>query len=266
MRNIVLRYSGSGWKGPPEGCPDKEFIEFDDQFRPILKPEYHSIMSPKDAVLAPPDRQAEDPMDFLDAYLRDMTGVLYTTRHFLTHGAEDGKKRPCWTCDKAGSRQRKKFQLKFKRQQDKHPRRVISKFGDHGTGDHAKITDFYQRGGVHGAKELYTHVDVRTECTFAFPVAKKDDEQTLKAINHIYGNHPRRRYYCDNAAPLTNAVFMAGLQVETSTPGISQTNGVAEANNKTILVGTRRLLCQAGLPACWWPYAAHRAIRYCAIL
>jgi len=46
------------------------------------------------------------------------------------------------------------------------------------------------------------------------------------------------------------------MNPEASLVGISQTNAIAEANNKTIISGTRKLLCQAGLPACWWTYAA----------
>ena len=46
------------------------------------------------------------------------------------------------------------------------------------------------------------------------------------------------------------------MNTELSLVGISQTNSIAEANNKSILSGTRKLLVQAGLPACWWTYAA----------
>ncbi len=72
----------------------------------------------------------------------------------------------------------------------------------------------------------------------------------------IRGGDPRRRYYSDNWRALRNAAEMAGLQHESCLPGIHQTNGIAESNSRTILSGTRRLLMQAGLPACWWPYAA----------
>ena len=86
-----------------------ELIQFDDQFRPILRPEFHYIRPPSAPILAPPDRAGANAMSSLDASLRNRTGVLYTTRHFLTHDAEDKAKRRCWTCEKAGPRQRKKF-------------------------------------------------------------------------------------------------------------------------------------------------------------
>ncbi len=203
--------------------------------------------------MAPTDKDVGH--DFLDMTLRDMRGVLHTTIHQLTHARDflDTSRMPCWTCTKVGSRQKKKFQAQFRKAADKHPKRLIQKFGDLGTGDHVAMTDFHGRGGVqgdvHSSGPAYQHPLRHTD-------VKKDDEQTLKAINHIYGNDPRRRYYSDNRRALRNAAEMAGMQHESCLPGIHQTNGIAESNNRSILSGTRRLLMQAGLPACWWPYAA----------
>ena len=76
MRHVVFRHSGMGWKGAADGCPDSEFIQFDDQFRPIIKPEFQDVRPPSAPVLAPPDRATADTVSLLDASLWDMMGVL----------------------------------------------------------------------------------------------------------------------------------------------------------------------------------------------
>ena len=118
------------------------------------------------------------------------------------------------------------------------------------------MSDLHGRGGVHGARSLYTHKDLITGRISAYPTSKQDDEQTLAAMRHLLGNLPRRSYYSDNQKCLMNAARMCGMTIENSLQGISQTNAIAEANNKTILSGIRKLLCQAGLPAVWWTFAA----------
>ncbi len=118
------------------------------------------------------------------------------------------------------------------------------------------MTDHSGNGGVHGSKELYTHLDLRTNIRYAIPTSKKDDEQTLRAIHQIYGNDPQRLYYSDNWKPLRNTAHLVGLQHEGCLPGVHETNCVAESDNRKILSGSRGLLMQVGLPACCWPYAA----------
>ena len=118
------------------------------------------------------------------------------------------------------------------------------------------MTDLIGRGGVHGARHLYTQVDVGLNRTDCVPTSKQDIPQTTAAMMHINGDHPRRNYYSDNQKCLNNGARFCNLNPEKSLVGISQTNAIAEANNKTIISGSRKLLCHAGLPACWWTYAA----------
>ena len=95
-----------------------------------------------------------------------MTGTFMTIRHLLTHEAGDltTAQMPCWTSEEAGARQikKQKCQDKFKKQQDLHPKRTVLRHGGQGTGDNMKVSDYFQRAGVHGAKELYTHTHVST--------------------------------------------------------------------------------------------------------
>ena len=39
-------------------------------------------------------------------------------------------------------------------------------------------------------------------------------------------------------------------------PGIHQSNGIIQRCNSDVLAGARTLLVEAGLPSCFWPYAA----------
>ena len=117
------------------------------------------------------------------------------------------------------------------------------------------VPDYMGVGGVHGARNAYIHRDLRTNNMFCVPTQALSDIETLKALNHIYGDHPRRGYYSDNAKPLMNAATLAGLVPSSSLQGVSQTNGLIEVTNRIVLNGIRKLLCNAGLPACWWPYA-----------
>ena len=52
---------------------------------------------------------------------------------------------------------------------------------------------------------------------------------------------------------------------ETSTPGIHQTNSIIESKVKKVVTGTRVALLQAGLPACFWPFAAEHYAFTCTV-
>ena len=184
--------------------------------------------------------------------------MLYSDSHFLTHGAETLSRanNPCWTCVRAATRQLRKYQEQFRKKQIKFAHRNVNKMGDQITGDYAVISDQFGRGGVHGARNLYTQKDLGTGKIDCVPTRKQDDACTTVAMMHILGHHPRRNYFSDNQRCLDNGARLCNMNPEKSLVGISQTNGIAGANTKTIISLTRKLLCQAGLPACWWTYAA----------
>lgn len=54
------------------------------------------------------------------------------------------------------------------------------------------MIDKMGHGGVHGAKDTYNHVDLRSTNKCAIPVSAKDNMQTLKALNQIFGDYPVR--------------------------------------------------------------------------
>ena len=68
-----------------------------------------------------------------------------------------------------------------------------------------------------------------------------------------------QRIYSDNAGELKAAAEKLKVLHEASEPGVPVSNCLAERNNQDILNMTKPALCQAGLPACCWPYAAPHA-------
>ena len=61
--------------------------------------------------------------------------------------------------------------------------------------------------------------------------------------------------YSDNFTAIRKSVKLLGARWEPSQPGVHQTNAIIERCNGDILAGSRANMCQAGLPACFWPYA-----------
>ena len=179
--------------------------------------------------------------------------MLYKDAHLLTHDASwlTNIKKPCWTCRRAATRQKRKYQFQFTPVREKMSHRKVTNIGDQITGDYAVMSDLCGRGGVHGARYLYTRKDIGIKKIDCVPTAKQDDKQTTEAMRHILGNHPRRSYYSDNQRCLSNGAKLCNLTPEFSLTGISQTNAIAEANNKTIISATRKPLCNSGLPPCW---------------
>ena len=82
--------------------------------------------------------------------------------------------------------------------QVRYKHRNVDKIGDQITGDYAVMTDPFGRGGVHGARNLYTQKDIGSGKIDAVPTSKQDDAQTTAAMQHIIGDLPRRNYYSDN--------------------------------------------------------------------
>ncbi len=62
--------------------------------------------------------------------------------------------------------------------------------------------------------------------------------------------------YTDKAPQFAEVCRLDRIVPETSQPGVPQTNGIIERTNQDIVVGSRALLAQAGMPACLWIFAA----------
>ena len=255
LQMVLKRKNGEPWQGSKK--PEDLYVDVDDVFRPIDAPKFHPVPDRSEPCNATPT-DSDVGIKLLDKSLHDITGMLYETSHFLTHDADrlTRNNTPCWTCTRAATRQQRKYSEVFRKNLIRYQHRNVHNSGDQITGDYAVMSDLHGRGGVHGARNLYTQKDLGTGRIDAYPTSKQDDEQTTAAMKHIIGDLPRRSYYSDNQRCLRNGARACGMTTECSLQGISQTNAIVEANNKTILSGIRKLLCQAGLPAVWWTSAA----------
>ena len=167
MKLVKKRINGHPWRGSL--VPPDVYRDVDNFFRPIRAPQYHDVPHENAPISYPPALDAVG-IDLLDANLRDMTGMRYADSHFLTHDAKNltKEKTPCWSCQKAATRQLRKYSEKFRIKQKKLQHRYANKVGDQITGDYAVITDQNGRGGVHGGRNLYTQMDLLTgkiDCT-----------------------------------------------------------------------------------------------------
>lgn len=120
---IRARVLGGKWAGSREGEVDDEFYDVDEEFRPIARPNMHGVLSKDtsiDPIVMPPHPDAPG-HEYLDASLRDMTGVLHSRLHLMTHESLTNERSPCWLCVKAASQQKRKSQAKFRNKQLEHP-------------------------------------------------------------------------------------------------------------------------------------------------
>ena len=75
-------------------------------------------------------------------------------------------------------------------------------------------------------------------------------------LREFCGNQQIKSADIDNHTSLIKACSDLKIVTDFSQPGMPQTNGLIESTNGDILAGTRALLVEAGLPACFWPWAA----------
>ena len=86
----------------------------------------------------------------------------------------------------------------------------------------------------------------------------KGASEVLQAMVHFTGGVPVRAVYSDRAPTLIRAVStLPGPPAHTtSIPGVPQTRSIAESRVKIMVRGFRVMLISAGLPNCYWPFAA----------
>ena len=89
------------------------------------------------------------------------------------------------------------------------------------------------------------------------PKATLSYEDTLQAMRDFQGTEGRKvkQFYSDNFKSIQKAAKKMGWTAPTSTPGVPQTNGLAERKVRQVKEGGRTNLAQSGLSYAWWPYA-----------
>ena len=94
-----------------------------------------------------------------------------------------------------------------------------------------------------------------TECA---PQGALSHVETVKAMRFFQGTSGRKvkAFYADNWPAITSAAVEMGWANPHSTPGVPQSNGLAERMIRRVKEGGRSNLIQSGLPYVWWPWAA----------
>ena len=104
---------------------EKLVSRLDDSFKPIVEAEFHTIPDRTEPSTGIPTKE-DVGINLLDKSLRDITGVLQDTKHFLTHEADTlkGHEVPCPICEKAATRQKRKYSEKFRENQKRYEHRA----------------------------------------------------------------------------------------------------------------------------------------------
>ena len=166
--------------------------------------------------------------------------------HLLTHKPADPDH--CETCMRAKSRNVKKFAGAMKRDP--------VAFGDLITLDHMGMKDAWKEPGVGGMVASLDVLDHATRYKAALPVASYEADEVAMKLREFCGNQKIKAAYLDNHPSLVRACKELRIVPDFSQPGMPQTNGLIESTNGDILSGTRAQLVEAGLPGCFWPWAA----------
>ena len=114
---------------------------------------------------------------------------------------------------------------------------------------------------VNNWKNSFTVQDLYSRLKAIYPLETKTGEETAGVIHQFAGTtHRIHKLYSDNSGEINLALKKLGIMPQNSLPGEPQTNAVAERLNGDIKEGARAALIRAGLPACFWSFAAQH---YC---
>ena len=136
--------------------------------------------------------------------------------------------------------------------------REMKKWGDWLTFDHLYSGSLRARG-IHKEPEGFVIKDVYSGLIHVFPVLGKDASYVTESLQFYRkrGKHVTE-YYSDNAQEFLSGVKALGTTTihTTRTPGIPKTNSIIERTIQLIVGGVTTCVLEAGLPPCFWSYAA----------
>ena len=121
---------------------------------------------------------------------------------------------------------------------------VPTVFGEQTTGDHLIIRrkggNLSQDAGAEVAEfpkaaTAAVIFDLGTKWLGCYPQATRTTEDTIKSCQDFAGRDNIKSFYCDNAHELAAAAKRLGWPMPTSTPGVPDTNGLAERYVRTTL-------------------------------
>ena len=193
--------------------------------------------------------------------LEEQMAEVLSIKHMMTYSP----KHPlCDICN------RSKMQRKPKKQRTKGQMgRKPLYFGDHCAGDM-----FINRKKKSGDKETEEPEeeepewlgdaragaalhDRATGWLASYPQATRSQQDTTESFLDWEGPDEHvKSFHCDNGSELLAPAKAMGWRTRTSTPGVPQTNGLADRMVRKVKEGTRANIIQSGLSSKWWPEAS----------
>ena len=133
-------------------------------------------------------------------------------------------------------------------------KRVLRKWGDLITFAFADLerTNYM---GIPEDREALVIRDRFTGITQAFPMKGKASEEIVLSIKCFIGNRKVVLAFSDQAPQVVKACRELKIPLDTSVPGRKVTNSLAERNIQFLVGSATTCLLEAGLPACYWPFA-----------
>ena len=193
--------------------------------------------------------ESDEPVIGPGADLSRLQANALSLDHLCTH---EPKNDHCPEClrSKAQNRQhRRLFRL----------HEQVTQFGDLVTADHV-YSHSEALAGIDGALDQLVIFDVGTGMLGCYPAASKGQADTCRSLIHFQGQDKSyKKIYTDASKELIAAIKDLGINTlmhDTATPGMPQTNGMAESMVRRVVHGTRAILATAGLPHCYWSLAS----------
>jgi hypothetical protein len=181
-----------------------------------------------------------------------------TMRHLATRKP---KLNSCETCRRAMALRAKHIRAVRNAENMIHKSRgpIPQKFGDQVTMDHIIVRSELNRG-FKGQTNAITIMDRATGFRWGKGLRAKTGEANLEVIQRFQGRCAEdkiKHAYSDAVPEILWATKPMGIRGnhDTSILGDSQSNGIAENNNRDIKMGAAALLTHEGMPLAYWPLA-----------
>ena len=111
--------------------------------------------------------------------------------------------------------------------------------------------------GVGGFHDTLNLRDLGTGVKMSYLTTGRSQSECIDALKKFGGVKSRLKiFYSDKEGGIISACKELEVLHRTAQPGKPVTNSLAERANGDILQGARSVLLAAGLPECFWPFAA----------